>query len=96
MASNTKLFLHEKAYLKELKQEAKLLGIKLANNGETTIAYSFKGTTVKFSTAVMSCGELKFRRKVGEYHALTRLMEYDNFVVLSKYDFESMLDVLEF
>ena len=96
MTSNTKLTPDQKFILKDLKHLAKMRGIELANNGQTTVAYVIKGNTIRFSTSVMSEDETKFRRKVGEYYALIRLMDYDNYVVLNIDDFNYLLGSLGF
>ena len=91
MNSNTKLDSEQKSILRNMKIEAKDNGIKLCNNGETTIAFKYMGNTVRFSTSVSSPDETKFRRKVGEYHAITRLMWDNEYVVLNLTDFGNML-----
>lgn len=91
MNSNTKLTPDQKFILKDLKKEARDNGINWANNGETTIAFKRMGNTVRFSTSVSSPDETKFRRKVGEYYALIRLMDHDNYVVLNLSDFDNMM-----
>lgn len=92
MVSNTKLNAKTKSILKDMKIEAKNMGITVVNNGETTFAYQLKGNTVKFSTSVSSPDENKFRRKVGEYLAIERLMWDNKCVVMNVIDFESMLE----
>ena len=96
MNSNTKLTPDQKFILKSMKTMAKMQGVDLINNGETTIAYMVKGNTVRFSTSVKSMDETKFRRKVGEYNALVRLMDYDNYIVLNIDDFNYLLGSLGF
>ena len=91
MNSNTKLDSEQKSILKDIKKEARDNGINWANNGETTIAWRYMGNTVRFSTSVASPDETKFRRKVGEYHEITRLMWDNEYVVLNLTDFGNML-----
>lgn len=85
--SNTKLSAAQKDDLKALKKYFKG---ELANNGETTVAYMPLGTTVEFSLAVMSPDEEKFRRKVGEYHALQRFASGET-VTMGEHDFHQMV-----
>ena len=90
MASNTKLTVDQKTELKIMRINAKQEGLTITNNGQTTIAYKVKGNTVRFSTSVKSMDETKFRRKVGEFHALMRSM-YNNYAVLNTTDFANMM-----
>lgn len=92
MNSNTKLDATQKSMLKDIKKEAKQNGIKWVNNGETTIAYKYMGNTVRFAMAVRSPDETKFRRKVGEYLAITRLMWDDKYTIMRTPDFIYMLE----
>lgn len=72
MASNTKLTDSQKSELRNFKNCTKCEGITLAHNGQTTMAFLPRGNTVEFALSVASPDEVKFRRKVGEYHALDR------------------------
>jgi len=94
MNSNTKLCPELKSILKDIKTEARDTGIQWGNNGKTTVAWKLMGNTVRFSTSVTSPDETKFRRKVGEYTAITRLMWDNEYVVLSINDFYNLLDTL--
>ena len=87
--SNSKLNSGEKQALREMKTD--FPKVKLANNGVTTIAFVESIDTVEFSLAVASKVELRFRRKVGEYLALTRYLE-DKTVKMDKFDFYDMLE----
>lgn len=92
MNSNTKLDHTQKSILKGVKKEAREKGIKWANNGETTVAWKLMGNTVRFAMSVSSPDEIKFRRKVGEYHAITRLMWDGEYTIMSILDFYYMLE----
>lgn len=87
--SNTKLDSVQKAELLSLRESQK--GVKVINNGETTIAYKVLGKTVIFSTSVAATEEKKFRRKVGEFFARCRLSAGEN-VVVSKRAFLLILE----
>jgi len=91
MFSNTKLTPNQKSMLKDIKADAKIKGIKWANNGETTIAYKYMGNTARFSMAVKSPNESKFRRKVGEFKAITRLTWDGEYTIMDKLDFDYMV-----
>lgn len=88
--SNSKLTQDQKDALKDWKAWAKPRNIKLINNGKTTIAFRGSGNTVKFATSVCSDTEGKYRRKVGEYYALSRFMDSIT-IVMNAYDFENMV-----
>ncbi len=90
--SNTKLSAVQKEILAEYK--ADYPNVFFATDCVTTFAYEYKGNTVRFSTSVMSPNEKKFRRKVGEYHAMMNLVDNDRFVHMSVHDFQNMLDNL--
>ena len=89
MTSNTKLSDFERQTLRDLRLEQK--GVKVVNNGETTIAYREFPNTVEFSLSVANRDEKKFRAKVGEYYARIR-MEYNETVKMDKHDFQSMME----
>jgi len=88
MQSNSKIDSHQKQYLKSIKAE--MPDVKLANNGETTIAYKPRGNTVEFALSVMSPDEKKFRRKVGEYYAMC-YFENGQTVKMATSDFVNMM-----
>jgi hypothetical protein len=87
----TKLNTVQKDILRDMKIEAEELGIRVEHNFETTVAWRELGNTVQFSLAVSAPTENKFRRKVGEYLALERLMWNDQCVNMNKGDFYNML-----
>ena len=91
MTSNTKLTAVEKDVLKDMKADANFDGIKLVSNVETTIAYLVLGNSVEFATASASPDELKFRRKVGEFHALQRFY-YNHTGKVGRETFQNILD----
>ncbi len=79
MTANTKLTKEQKAQRREWLDEMEYLGGEVANAGNITVAKlsDFPGSKMAhFSVSVCSDTEKKFRRKVGEYHALRRLMEF--------------------
>lgn len=95
MASNSKLNDYLRAVLSELKFDAKTKDIELAHNGRTTLAFHHKGNTVELSLSVASPDEAKFRRKVGEFHALSRF--FDNATVkMAVEDFEEFYYIRKF
>lgn len=73
MFSNSKLTPQQKAERKELLAELPD-GATFANSscGVTVLCVPDSPTLVAISTAIMSADETKFRRKVGQYHALVR------------------------
>jgi len=94
MNSNTKLDPTQKSILKGMKIEARAMGIKWANNGETTVAFKPMGNTVRFAMSVKSPDETKFRAKVGEYHSISRLMWDFESTVMNTSDFIYMLETV--
>ena len=91
MCSNSKLTQDQKTFLKESKKEDKTL--KFVNNGKTTFAYHRNNKLVIFATSIMSDDEMKFRRKVGEFYALSRLASGEC-SILEYYDFISLLEIM--
>lgn len=91
MNSNTKLNSLQKSVLKDMKIEALEKGIQWADNEETTIAFVLKGNTIQFAISVTSPDEIKFRRKVGQYHAISRLMWDGEYTVMNTSDFYHMM-----
>ena len=80
MIANTKLTKDQKAERREWMDELEYAGGEVANAGNITVAKlsDFPGSKMAhFSVSVCSDTEKKFRRKVGEYHALRRLMEFN-------------------
>lgn len=80
MTANTKLTREQKDQRIEWLCELKFSSGEIANAGMFTVAKlpDFEGSKMAhFSVSVCSETEQKFRRKVGEYHALRRLMEFN-------------------
>jgi hypothetical protein len=80
MTANTKLTREQKDQRIEWLCELKFSGGEIATAGMITVAKrpAFPGSKMAhFSVSVCSDTEQKFRRKVGEYHALRRLMEFN-------------------
>lgn len=71
MASNTKLSHIDKADLKVFK-EGMTKNMAFGQCGRVTVLVQITGNVVRFSTAVASPDEQKFRRKVGQFHAAAR------------------------
>jgi hypothetical protein len=95
--ANSKLEREQKEILKELKAGLHFPGnwkVTVTRVSEvTTLAWADRGNTIAFSLAVMSPDEEKFRRKVGEYWALSRF--YDGEVVkMGREDFSQMCSSL--
>jgi len=88
MQANTKLTADQKEFLKNLKEE--MSDVKVLNlDNKTTIAFKRLGNTVEFALSVMAPTEKKFRRKVGEFHALRKFencetvkMDADDFLTM--------------
>ena len=86
--SNSKLSQVQKSELKSLKQDFENRGGVIVQNVDkgvtVAIVEAFPGSnTMRVSTSVQSPDERKFRRKVGEFHALQN-MENERFIVLPK------------
>lgn len=94
MNSNSKLTPDQKFILKNMKMKAQNMGIKLLDNGKTTIAYKELGNTVKFSVSVTSPDEKKYRSKVGQFYALERIMNHNQYVTMNKDNFYYMLNLV--
>lgn len=96
MQSNTKLNPMQKDARVNMRA---LFEGQLLQNGQTTVAYVERGNTVEFSLSVCSPDEKKFRRKVGEYHALSAF-EHGETVKMGHLDFCRMMnhvfDFMEF
>jgi hypothetical protein len=90
MQANTKLNSYQKETLKSMK--ANMPSVTVLNlDNVTTMAYSPCGNTVEFTLSVMAPTEKKFRRKVGEYYALTRF-ENGQIVIMAVHDFMIMCE----
>lgn len=71
--SNSKLTPQQKQTLLSMRRDFVREGGTLASLAPMTVACMPTGTnTAEISTAIASPNEKKFRRKVGEYHALMR------------------------
>ena len=79
MTANTKLTREQKDQRREWLEELEYANGEIANAAMFTVAKlpDFQGSKMAhFSVSVCSDTEMKFRRKVGEYHALRKLMEF--------------------
>lgn len=89
---NTKLTKDEKTTFKAMK--ADYPHVKFADNGENLVcAYFEQGSNIRFAFAVTSPEELKFRRKVGQYLAMQRVLpDWDNeSTILPEDNFHDMM-----
>lgn len=100
MTANTKLTKEQKAQRKEWLNEFKTFNGELAFCGAFTVAKvsEFPGSKMAFfSVSVCSDKEQKFRRKVGEYHAMRNMLDIEEYVklpsIVSALHFAEMLDV---
>lgn len=95
MTSNTKLTIEQKAELAEFKAlNPNVVFVdneNFASDQITTIGYTDDGKIVRFATSIMSEGEQKFRRKVGQYNAAFRI-EADNIAILPSFIFTAFLE----
>lgn len=86
MTANTRLTKEQKQDRKELKKFLRELNGEIGTCDPFTVAKAseFKGSKMaQFSVSMCSQDESKFRRKVGEYHALTKLLlPTNNYVIL--------------
>jgi hypothetical protein len=93
MQSNSKLTADQKIILRDMLDEAQANDIRVVNlDSITTMACRDCGDNVEFSLAVMSSNEKKFRAKVGQFHALERLLYNDQFVIMRRIDFQIMCE----
>ena len=90
MQSNTKLTAEQKMRLCNLREYQNDESVKIAHNGETTIAFKENGNTVEFALSVMSPNEKKFRPKVGEYLARYRFENMET-VKMAEHNFYEFL-----
>ena len=91
MTSNTKLTSEQKLDRKMLKNTERMQGAQIVNNGADTIVFKVLGNSVEFATSSASPDELKFRRKVGEFHAMERF-QFGETSKLGKESFQNILD----
>ena len=90
MQANTKLSVHQKEILKELKEILKGVQV-LKLDDKTTIAFKPLDNTVEFALSVMAPTEKKFRRKVGKFYALQKFYDAQT-VKMDKEDFMRMTE----
>lgn len=86
--SNTKLSPGQKESRKSMLRDLESMGGNIATVGAFTIAKlpEFEGSKMAlFSVSVCSDTEEKNRRKVGEFHALSKLFNEDKFITLPKF-----------
>lgn len=68
--------------------------VKFASDGVNMVcAYYREGSNIRFAFSIMSPNEIKFRRKVGELHAMERVLPdfNDQFAILPDYVFEDFI-----
>lgn len=88
--SNSKLTVAEKEILREMRKSDSVY--VLTDNRSVVIAYADAGNgLIKFATSIKSPDEKKFRFKVGDYHARTRL-DCGEFAILPDATFVNMCD----
>lgn len=94
--ANTKLTRDEKDIFKGMKEDYP--HVKFADNGENLVcAYFVQGDNVRFAFAVTSPDEQKFRRKVGQYLAMQRVLpDWENqSTILPDYVFFGLLETFD-
>jgi hypothetical protein len=93
--SNSKLTPYQKAELVEFKTSNPDVvfvdNVGFAAYQLTTIGYIDDGKIVRFATSIMSDGEQKFRRKVGQYNVALRI-DADNTAILPSFIFTAFLE----
>ncbi len=96
MTSNTKLDKPQKETLKAMKAEYPDVCFA-TNYVDLVCAFYPIGSNVRFAFAIASEGEKKFRRKVGEYIAMQRVLPDwdDTYALLPRHEFWSMLDAID-
>lgn len=97
MASNTKLTKEQKSILRDMKAEYP--HVNFATDGDqVTCAFYHEGDNVRFAFSIMSPDEIKFRRKVGELHAMEHVLPDFNaqYAILPEAYFYEMLNALDF
>jgi hypothetical protein len=88
MNANSKLNQDEKTILKDLIKSNPQ--VRFEHTGKTTFAFQRVGKLVKFATAIRADNEVKNRRKVGKYWAITRF-EYGQTALMRESDFNEMV-----
>lgn len=71
MEYNSKLTGIQKEILKNMREYGD--NVQIVHADRVTFAYVIKGDNVRFATSICSPLEIKFRKKVGEYNARSRL-----------------------
>ena len=93
--SNSKLTPYQKAELADFKDlnpgVVFVDNVGFASNQITTIGYIDDGKIVHFATSIMSDGEQKFRRKVGQYNVAFRIKD-GNTAILPSFIFTAFLE----
>ena len=89
--ANSKISKSDKQWLKLAKAENP--GVEFHTNEETTVAFRDNPNcnTVEFALSVASPDEQKFRRKVGEFYAMERMVNGST-VKMKREDFYFMLE----
>lgn len=93
--ANTKLDKTQKEIFADMKLDYP--HVKFADNGSNIVcAYFVQGDNVRFAFAVASYDEQKFRRKVGQFLAMRRVLpDWDNeATILPLLDFNNMIEAL--
>jgi hypothetical protein len=88
MNANSKLNQDEKTILKDLVKANP--GVRFEHTGKTTFAFQRVGKLVKFATAIRADNEVKNRRKVGKYWAITRF-DAGQTALMRESDFNEMV-----
>lgn len=94
MQSNSKLDSEQKDVLRDMRNDQPMINVA-TNMVDTVIVYEFRGGLVHFATSIKSDDEMKFRFKVGEYHARVRLAYEGEFAMLKSEDFQEFLEHFE-
>jgi hypothetical protein len=95
--SNSKLSREQKAERKAMLADLADAGGTLATVGRFTVAISPEGKGLRMarmSVAVASPDEQKIRRKVGEFHALTRLYDLQSVPVPRDFDAQDLAEMM--
>ena len=85
MSSNSKLTPEQKISRKVMLRAVVNRGGRVYSDGRVTLCLipEFAGSRMmRVSVSVISPDELKFRRKVGEYHALSRMFDRAEFIII--------------
>jgi hypothetical protein len=88
MNANSKLNAAEKSILKDMIESNP--NVQFEQTGKTTFAFQRVGNLVKFATAIRADNEVKNRRKVGKYWAITRF-DAGQTALMRESDFNEMV-----